>query len=302
MAKNVKLLCLKKKTQKNEVLKPTETVYSSDLSTLSFLETPSSIEITENNYNKISYNSSVKISENPLDIFNGSLIKLEKSVEESTPLKPKRQATDEFILSSLKRTKSQETKPKNIEKRGIFSKLNIISNNEIDIFSKKYYKFPFDKSVINDESFIFNSLKEDYAIALSSVYSNYRRFGESFKVLFNDEIFDFSSGVFCSQSANRFLKMNDIKYTAIGEIIEIDQKDIGLLYDLLINIEIPKNKQIPFILSEFEFDNGMIFRVKLQKGPVVKNKGNIQYSYTLIGPFDSVDFSFDNDSILEYIK
>ncbi|ELA41868.1 uncharacterized protein VICG_01052 [Vittaforma corneae ATCC 50505] len=267
-----------------------------DLNTGNFQSTkkPSTFNST------FTFDSSVKISENPFDIFNGSLIKIEKPIEEPTKI-ARQKTTDEFILSGLKRMRSQSNEFKNIRMTGIFNKVTVVSKTELSIDSKKYYKFPFDISVINDESAIFGTIKEEFVIAFSSAYSNYRKFGESFKILINEEVFNFSSTVSCPASCSKLLKSNDIKYTVENGIAKIDQDDTGLVYDVIMNLDIPKGKRAPFILSKFEFENGIVFRTKIQKGPVIRNKECIEYSYILVGPLDTSDFSFDDSVILEYL-
>lgn len=252
-----------------------------------------------NGQKPFSFDSSVKLSENPFDVFNGSLIKIEETAER--PKITKTETTDEFILSGLKRSRSQSKELKNTRRAGIFNKIVAISKAELSIGTKKYYKFPFDISVANDESSIFSAIKGEFVTAFSSAYSNYRKFGESFKVSINEEVFSFSNTISCPISCSRLLKTNDIKYTVDNEVITIEQNDVGLVFDTIMNLDIPKGRPIPFILSSFEFENGIVFRTKVQKGPVIRSREGVEYSYTLIGPFDTSDFSFDDTVIIEYL-
>ena len=66
------------------------------------------------------------------------------------------------------------------------------------------------------------------------------------------------------------------------------------------NTEIPIGKPHPFILSEYEFDNGIVFRTKLTKEHVIKTSENIEYLYVLTGPFYTGDFPLNEEFILEY--
>lgn len=251
--------------------------------------------------NILSIDSTIKMSNNPFDILKNTPYKKSDQKEPDRVLESPK-ATDDFILSCLKRPKSQQDEYKIIRKTGIFKKIMILSKSEISIPSKKYFKFPFDISIVNDESPIFNSIRDEFVNALASAYSNYRKFGESFKVLLNDDLIIFSNELRCSLSFSKLFLSNGIIFETEKDMIVVDRDDIGLVYDIIINIDIPKGKCMPFIMSEFEFENGIIFRTKIKKGPIVRSSSMIEYSYTLFGPLYSPDYYFDDDVFLEYVK
>lgn len=260
-----------------------------------------SIESNIDTDSLISIDSTVKMSNNPFDILKDAPYKKQEH-REMVKVSESPTATDDFILSCLKKPKTQQAEYKIIRKTGIFKKITILSKNEIILPSKKYFKFPFDMNIVNDESAIFSLIKEEFVNALASAYSNYRKFGESFKVLLNDDLVIFSDELRCSSSLSRLLSSNGIQFETDGDMVRIERDDIGLVYDVIINIDIPKGKCIPFILSEFEFENGIVFRTKVKKGPIVRSSNMIEYSYTLFGPLYSSDYHFDDDVFLDYIK
>jgi len=264
-------------------------------------------EETHNNDVKLSngFDNSIRLSENPFDILNGlpfkqsSSRKLESKTEKS-------KATDDIFLSLLKKNKSSPEEAKAVRKEGIFKKLKIITKRESNFEVKKYYKFPFEIGQINDGSEIFEKIRNGYVCALSSAYANYRKFGESFRVLVNKEIFIFGKTIRCSKTLLKTLKDSEISIDLEhNDYITIDQEDKGLIFDMLVNTEVPRGKCIPFVISEFEFENGIVYRTKIIKGPTVrcfrKGVNAIEYSYCLEGPLISSDFRIDEEAQIEYI-
>lgn len=315
--KKTKTLHLKKRGIEKALEHRNEVTYCTDMDTTSCMQTPSSsriedtekkmirnMEVCENPSNNLkvrSFNNTMKLSENPLDVFNDSSIKIKKK-EEMAPITAKSRTTDDLILSSLKRTKLQCPVSRQNRKSGVFNKIKIVSKEELAIPSRKYYKFPFDMAIVNDESALFYTIKEKLVTAFSSAYSNYKKFREPFHILLSEGIFHFSNTTTCSLECERLLKLNDIQYSVDRDLIQIHESDVSLVYDVIMNVEIPKGRKIPFILSEFEFDNGMVFRTKLVKGPVVRTCGQTAYAYDLIGPLNSTDFHFQDNDILEYLE
>jgi hypothetical protein len=245
------------------------------------------------------FDSSFKLSDNPFDVFTNKIIKKSeniKSVEKSY----KSNITEEKLLSRLNKPKKVLNFEKLKIKEGVFQKIKILSKNEIFLPVKKYYKFPFEMSLLNDESELFFKLKNTFTSAMACAYSNFRKFGESFVVIFLNDIFVFSKELKCTNGCLKLLKSNDISFIEKSDCILINDEDKALVYDIIMNTEIQKGKPLPFILSEFEFDNGIVYRTKLIKGPVVKIDKKIEYSYVLNGPFYSSDFNFDQDFEIDY--
>lgn len=246
------------------------------------------------------FNSSMKLSENPFDIFNGKLVQRKVSVETKVEI-TKPATTDNFLLSGLKSTAFPQKKSyKSERKTGIFNQITVTSRANLTIGTKKYYKFPFETILINDESQLYETMSKCLTVALSSAYSNFRRFGEQFKVLVGTDVFTFSGDTTCSLSSEKILKNNGIKYTVNTDNVKIDPDDVGLVCDILMNLEIPKGKPLPFVMSPFEFEGGIMFRTKIMKGPMVRSGEHIEYMYTVVGPLDSQDFLFDDSVNIGY--
>ena len=239
------------------------------------------------------------MSENPFDIFENrpfKAVKLNKLVKTDV----KSTTTEEKLLSRIIKTKIKIFEEKKKVREGIFQKIKILSKREISFPMKKYFKFPFELSLINDESAIFTKLRNTFTSALSCAYSNYRKFNETFTVVLFNDIFVFSKELKCTSGSLRLLKSNDIQFTQLQDSIVIEPSDKALVYDVIMNTEIPKGKPLPFILSEFEFDNGIVYRTKIEKEMTVKVANGIEYSYNLTGPLYSSDFDLDEEFNLEY--
>lgn len=245
------------------------------------------------------FNSSMKISENPFDFLEDRAFTVIETPN-TQEITKKSATTDEQLLSLIKKPKYKKLEVKKDLKEGIFDKIEILSKQEISLPCKKYYKFPFEISQITDDSELSTKLKNTFISAFSSAYSNYRRFGESFAVVLLNDIFIFSKQLKCTNGTIRLLKMNDIKFTEHHDHVIVSDSDKALVSDIIMNFEIPKGKPLPFILSEFEFDNGIVYRTKFIKKAVIKVLGGFEYSYVLTGPLYSGDFKLENDFILHY--
>lgn len=247
------------------------------------------------------FDQTIRVSDNPFDVLENNQF---KAVQIPTAEKQDHtsKASDDLFLSVLKKPKKAILKSGLLRKEGIFQRLTIYSRSDLALQTKKYYKFPFETQLLNDGSFIFSSVKNAFVSALSSAYSNYRRFGESFKVLTNEGLFIFEKDVICSRSLMKMINGLDIDFSEIDDRIVINPNDKGLVYDAIMNLEVPKGKPLPFILSEFEFEDGIVYRTKLNKGPVVRNGNIIEYTYYVVGPLYSPDFKVDDDVQIDYVE
>lgn len=248
-----------------------------------------------------SIDESIKISEDPFDMLDNKVFRPVCETKRMRKQVERAKTTDDELLAGLIKVKG-EIEKKAVEIRaGIFSKLKIISKNELSFPAKKYYKFPFDISVVNDDSEIFQMMKDEFLTALGSCYSNYRKFLEPFKVIFNEAVFEFSDkGVRCPEKCARLLRMNEICFKDEGEYVRVEPKEVCLVYDVLMNSEIQKGKCLPFIISEYEFENGIMFRTRIKKGPTVRNGERIEFSYVLSGPIDTTGLEIPNECVIEY--
>lgn len=252
------------------------------------------------------FDQNVQISENPFDILEGNFVKSNKPKSSTIPV-TKKLANDTIFLDLLQREKKTVEKT---EKRqeGIFSEIKIISNVELELESKKYYKFPFEMGIVNDNSKLFGIFKTQFHLALNSSYSNYRKFKEEFKVLTNDGLIIFGNGLLVSKTLQKQLKDHDIEAIDINNdnFYKVEESEAGMLFDFALNLEITKGKPIPFILSDFEFENGIVYRTKIIKGSVVRSssKANqiFQYSYSVKGPVYAADFEFGPDSTANFLN
>jgi hypothetical protein len=248
-----------------------------------------------------SIDESIKISENPFDMLNNKGFRPVSEAKRVRKQLETAKKTDDELLAGLIKVKSEVEKKEVEIKAGIFSKLKIITKSELTLSPKKYYKFPFDISVMNDDSDIFQMMKDEFLTALGSCYSNYRKFLESFKVVLNEATFEFSEkGVRCPEGSSRLLRANDIAFKNEGGYLIIDPKEVCLVYDVLMNNEIPKGKCLPFIISEFEFENGIMFRTRIKKGPTVRNGEKTEFSYVLTGPIDTAGLEVPRECVIKY--
>ncbi|KAM0679934.1 hypothetical protein GINT2_001875 [Glugoides intestinalis] len=248
-----------------------------------------------------SIDESIKISEDPFDMLNNKVFRPVSETKRVQKQVEIAKTTDDELLAGLIKVKSQFEKKAVEIKAGIFSKLKIISKSELALSPRKYYKFPFDISVVNDDSEIFQMMRDEFLTALGSCYSNYRKFLESFKVIFNEATFEFTQkGVRCPEGCSRLLRANEIDFKNEGEYLRIEAKEVCLIYDVLMNSEIPKGKCLPFIISEFEFENGIMFRTRIKKGPTVRNGERIEFSYVLTGPIDTTGLEIPSECVIEY--
>lgn len=245
------------------------------------------------------FNSSTKISENPFDFLENKAFSIIETPKTPEIIK-KSITTDDQLLSIIKRPKRKETKVKKELREGIFNSIEILSKREINLPNKKYFKFPFELSLINDDSPLSEKLKSTFTKAFTCAYSNYRRFGESFAVVLFNDIFVFSKQLKCTLGTSRLLKLNEIKFEEQQDHIIVSECDKALVSDIIMNTDIPKGKPLPFILSEFEFDNGIVYRTKFSRKAVVKVGQEIEYSYILSGPLYSSDFKLEEDYSINY--
>lgn len=239
------------------------------------------------------------ISSNPFDVLNNNIHV--QSVVEHVNTQPKhKEQDDEIFLSVLKKARAGLSLSKSARKVGIFRKIRIFSKNEIHIPIKKYYKFPFDQNFKNDGTSIFDQISKEIVISLASVYSNYRKFNESFKVVYNGEIIYFEDRVRVSSGLERLLKQNDIQYIGQSDALVVDDSDVALVYDMLMNVEIGRGYCLPFIFSEYEFDNAIVYHTRIEKGPIVSIGAKIEYLFFVHGPLFSLDYCLENATEIEY--
>ncbi|KAI5150224.1 hypothetical protein ENBRE01_1367 [Enteropsectra breve] len=244
---------------------------------------------------------SMRMTENPFDLFSGNVYKeLKKKVPDGAAQKDVEM--DTAILGNLKKSKKHKSQPL-VEKRiGIFRKLQFFTDKEISIPIKKYYKFPSFLNLKNDDSEIFKLIIGEYITAISTVYSNYRKFKEGFIVKYEEGLVLFGDSVLVSLDQEKMLKNNDIQYERSEGWLKICRDDVALLYDVIVNVDLNKGAYLPFILSEYEFDNAIVYHTKVEQGIVIKTGSLKEYAYTLVGPLYACDFLKNIEAIqIKYI-
>lgn len=200
---------------------------------------------------------------------------------------------DEIFVSFLKKEKLVEPKVKINIKPDICNKIKIIAPQELKFETKRYYKFPFNSNVKNDGSDTFKMIYNAYLTALSAVYSNFKRFKEPFKIFINNEIIFFGPSIKAGIGLDYLFKHGDINFIADNEILVVDEGDVSMVYDMLLNLDVPKGKCIPLILSEFEFENAMVYHTRMERGPIVRTGEKTEYLYTIFGPLYTQEFIED---------
>lgn len=258
-----------------------------------------SISRDQNNQKTNGFDQSIRVSDNPFDVLdNNSFKTIQIKVEEKQHHTSK--VPDDLLLSVIKKHKEVKQAPVALRKEGIFQKLTIYSKSALVLQNKRYYKFPFEIQTLNDGSIVFESIRNAFVSALSSAYSNYRRFGESFKVLTKEGLFIFEKDLTCSKSLSKTLHGLDVEFSTVDDYVIVNSNDKGLVYDMIMNLEIPRGRALPFILSEFEFEDGIAYRTKLKKGPMVRNGSTIEHTHYMFGPLYSSDFKFDDNAWIDY--
>lgn len=255
----------------------------------------------------------VLLSANPLLVLNNEL--LNTLCDDTASISPVKRihsmqaiqepASDEVFLSLLKQPRALTARdsPRPV---GIVKELRVFSDSEIAIRPKRYYKFPFDDKTVNDQSQTFHKLSEYYTQALLSAYHNYRRFKERLILKLPEGLVFFDTEISCSYSLLKTLEHNDIHFTEspIGNEmnISIPASDVALIYDLAMNVEILPGMALPFILSDHEFENAIVYSTKVEKMPVVRVNGREEHIYTVKGPLYSEDYILTDARSIKYIN
>ncbi|EJW03484.1 hypothetical protein EDEG_02180 [Edhazardia aedis USNM 41457] len=191
--------------------------------------------------------------------------------------------------------KSQNTN-KNIlkhSKNKIYRNACVISTTELTIHPIKYYKFPFDTDFPKESTFWFNKMYKEWHTAIKNVYTNYIQHKTHFHILFLNSLITFQNGYAnCCLSLSNLLKNNDINFTISNNTIKVVSVDVALLFDLIINYDLRKNDFLPFVLSNSEFENSIMYFTRVSKGVAVLNKGITHVCYKLDGYFYGEDYAY----------
>lgn len=234
-------------------------------------------------------NALSKISDNPFDVLSQSLYKKNEISCKELPSE-QNPMEDSVFEELLLKTKSE---PKNEEKKlcyGIFTSMALVADIEIQIQERRMYKFPFEVETKNDGSQLFEKMYSEYLIAAKSVFREYKRSSIRFFMKLKNDFLLFDSCLKASYGMKKELARNEIGFEEEGSFLIVKGIEVALVFDYIINIPISPSFCIPFILSESQFENGILFSVKLERKRAIREGKRILYSYELLGPFWADDY------------
>ena len=242
-----------------------------------------------------------KIKENPFDVLAGRVYEeAAPAVSSSAPARILQD--DSLFLAKLQNGRASRPGPQARPRRdGVYRRIQVFSSQQIQLPTRKYYKFPFCGDFKNDGSMVFAQVHEGFMKALTSAYANYRRFREHFIVLVGQEWIEFGEGVAASRGLAGMLSQNGINGADDNEVLEIRPEDVALVYDTVLNIPVPLGSALPFIFSRHEFDHATVYHTRVERGPIVRTGASFEYSATLHGPAHSADYPMDGASWAQYI-
>lgn len=251
----------------------------------------------ENNNKIVDITNNLLITDNPLNILSNVYYK-PRIVESKIEKQEKREREDDYYMSLL--VKSKKKSASKTRKQDVFNLLQVFSKTERRFKTKKYFKFPFSYDIENDGSYLYFQIHAELVKALSYAYSNYRRFREGFRVKTGEGMVEFGKSVRASTKFEKLFSRNDITFRIEGGCLEVDVEDVSLVYDLLINMEVPRGCCMPFIISEYEFENAISYHTRIEEGPVIMVGKDKEYSYFIHGPLYSGNYITTDDMEVIY--
>lgn len=240
------------------------------------------------------------LSDNPFDVLSNK-VHVECAVEQVAKSAAPAEQDDNAFLEFLSRGNSEASFLQQQRKIGIYRRLQFFSKSLISIVPKRYYRYPFDWMIKNDGSDVYKQFYAASITATSSVYSNYRRFKEEFRMIYNGELIHFGKTIRTTPGLERVLRQNDIHYEEKDGFLVVGN-DIALVYDMIVNEGVPHGNCLPFILAEYEFENAIVYHTRVERGPVVNTQSGIEYVYYVHGPLFSGDFDMDGSAEVVYIE
>lgn len=185
----------------------------------------------------------------------------------------------------------------------IYKKIRILSEKELKIESKDYYKFPFSTNIKQEYNPHFQEIYSHYINALNSVVTNYKKLDHSFYIIIKKEVIHFSNAILASKGLKDILIFHDISFTENNDELIIEKTDLIYVIDFIINLPVDTNFYIPLIISRYQFEYSIFYYTKIVKRPVIHCKDGIKYCYELDGHFISDDykelFSYDVKSLVD---
>jgi hypothetical protein len=233
-----------------------------------------------------------QISDNPFDILSHVLYRpVKRARPEAQAPKPSPLVEDEIFTRVLVRSSREEAgRTERKVPHGIFRSMLLYSKAEIDVEPRQAYKFPFDLETKNDGSALFRSLYEEYLVAIRSVFNAYKRGSLSFHLKVGSNHLHFHDRLRATGGMRKALATNDIGFTEDGKFLVVEGPEVALVFDYITNIPLTGAFAIPFILASAPFHNSILYEIRLEKGSVVKEGGELLFSYRLRGPLWIGDF------------
>ncbi|KAM0673482.1 hypothetical protein GVAV_003175 [Gurleya vavrai] len=182
--------------------------------------------------------------------------------------------------------------------------MKIISKKQLKLKNLKYYKFPLYSNIINDNTKWFKTWYFEWKQAFISVFKNFTEKNEKFYLQFNKKTLIFENKIIKADFEFKdFFIKNEIIFEDEQNFLIVIENDVAMVFDLIMNNEI-KNKDIPFILSFSEFENGCVSFVKVKQKSSFLNKKIMNFCYFVDGYFYGDDYKdfFDNEIIFNIDK
>jgi len=242
------------------------------------------------------------LSSNPFDLLEGKMYVTSTSKKEDRESGRKLQETDDSELVSFLKKPKAETKRKEKSKPQIVNKLKLRHHNEIQIKTKKYFKFPFSYRIKNDGSDLCTAIAKELSFALSSAYTNYKKFNEPFRLRMGAEMIEFHDDIRCTSGLRDVLVSDGIVFRERDECLIVEKHEMAIIYDVVTNADNFRPKFFPFVFSEFEFDGAIVYHTSVEEKPVINTERGKEYSYVVNGPLHTEDFLFDSDVELEILE
>ncbi|KHN69830.1 hypothetical protein M896_040220 [Ordospora colligata OC4] len=231
-----------------------------------------------------------RVSDDPFDILSNSIYKQQIKMPESS-LHTRTEIEDSVFESMLIKSKTNINHAEKKHKHAILASAMLLTEESINFQEKKMYKFPFDMETRNDGSLLFKKMYLEYLIALKSVFKMYKRTRLPFYMKIKNDFLMFGDDLRITTGMKHELSKNEIDFNEHNDYLIVKEIDMCLVFDCIINAPVSSSFIIPFILSEGQFDNGILFSIRLHNRCIVKEDSRTLHSYELIGPLWADDYS-----------
>ncbi|KAH9411718.1 hypothetical protein HK407_04g08290 [Ordospora pajunii] len=235
-------------------------------------------------------NWTTRVSDNPFDILSNSMYK-QQSKMPGNSLHTYREAEDSVFESMLMKSKDSINHVEKKNMHAIIASTMLLTEESINFQEKRMHKFPFDMETRNDGSTLFKKIYLEYLIAVKSVFKMHRKTRLPFYMKFKNDFLMFGNNLRTTTGMKHELSKNEISFEEHNDHLIVNEMDMCLVFDCIINTPVSSSFTIPFILSESQFDNGILFSVRLHSKCIVKEGSRTLHSYELVGPFWADDYT-----------